>query len=441
MTLPKKKISVVGLGFVGLSIAVVNASKGFYTYGIDTDTKKIKNLKEGNIDFFEPCIDKYLNASIKSNNIEFSDEFQKILESDITFLAVGTPSKKSGEINLSYVKKALKEISKVLQKKQNHHLLVIKSTLTPLTTTNIILPFFKKLISTKRMDIVVNPEFLQEGFAVRDVLKPHLIVIGESNKKSGQILENYYKKFYAKMPEVIHVGLTTAELIKYANNSFLATKISFINSVANICQQLPDVDVDSIAYAIGKDSRIGSLFLKAGPGFGGSCLPKDLSGLISFSKKIGNNTQFFEAVQNVNKSQSERVFNIMKKMHVLSPKSSISILGLSYKANTDDIRESVSTKIVEKSLLYGLNVKVHDPMAIENFKNEFGNKIEYCKSVNSCLQDTDCCIILTDWDEYKKLHAKSFSVMKKKNVIDTRRILDSKKLKNVNFHAIGLGTS
>ena len=289
------------------------------------------------------------------------------------------------------------------------------------------------------MDVVVNPEFLQEGFAIRYVLKPHLIVIGESNKKSGQILENYYKKFYTKMPEVIHVGFTTAELIKYANNSFLATKISFINSVANICQQLPDVDVDSIAYAIGKDKRIGPLFLKAGPGFGGSCLPKDLSGLISFSKKIGNNTQFFEAVQNTNKLQSERVFSIMKKMRILSPKNSISVLGLSYKPNTDDIRESISTKIVEKCLAHGITIKVHDPMAIENFKKVFGDQIEYHKSVNSCLQSTDCCIILTDWSEYKKLSSKSFSTMNKKNVIDTRRILHSKKLKNVNYHAIGLG--
>ena len=439
MTLPKKKISVVGLGFVGLSIAVVNASKGFYTFGIDADIKKVKNLKEGNIDFFEPQIEKYLKRSVKSRNIEFTNQFQKILESDITFLVVGTPSKKSGEINLSHIKNALKEISKVLQKKQNHHLLVIKSTLTPLTTKNVILPIFKKLISTKKMDVVVNPEFLQEGFAIRDVLKPHLIVIGESNKKSGQILENYYKKFYTKMPEVIHVGFTTAELIKYANNSFLATKISFINSVANICQQLPDVDVDSIAYAIGKDKRIGPLFLKAGPGFGGSCLPKDLSGLISFSKKIGNNTQFFEAVQNTNKLQSERVFSIMKKMRIHSPKNSISVLGLSYKPNTDDIRESISTKIVEKCLAHGITIKVHDPMAIENFKKVFGDQIEYHKSVNSCLQSTDCCIILTDWSEYKKLSSKSFSTMNKKNVIDTRRILHSKKLKNVNYHAIGLG--
>ena len=439
LRMTKEKISVVGLGFVGLSMAVVNASKGFYTYGIDIDTKKIKNLDKGQIYFSEPQISELLRSSIKSKKIEFSNNFKKILDSDITFLTVGTPAKKTGEIDLSHIKKSLKKILKILQEKKKYHLLVIKSTLTPQTTKKIILPLFSKLISNKKMDVLVNPEFLQEGFAVQNILKPHLIVIGETNKKSGKLLENYYKKFYTSLPEIIHVDITTAELIKYANNSFLATKISFINSMANICEQLPNVDVDTIAYAIGKDNRIGSLFLKAGPGFGGSCLPKDLSGLISFSKKIGNTTPFFEAVEKVNKSQPEKIFSMMKKMRIVSQKNTVSILGLSFKKNTDDIRESISIKIVEKCLKHGLKVKVHDPLAIENFKGVFKNKIEYHKSVKPCLKNADCCIILTDWDEYKKLNSKSFSLMRKKNVIDTRRILN-KKLENVNLHGIGLGS-
>lgn len=435
----KEKISVIGLGFVGLSLAVVNAHKGFHTYGIDIDTKKIENLQQGKVSFFEPQLKKYLNSSLHNKKIEFSNDFKKILDTDITFLAVGTPSKKSGEIDLSYIKDAVKQISKALEQKKTYHLFVIKSTLTPQTTKKIILPFFKKQISAKKIDIVVNPEFLQEGFAIRDVLNPHIIVIGADNKKGCKLLEKYYEKFYKSLPEILHVGITTAELIKYANNSFLATKISFINSIANICQQLPDVDVDSIAYAIGKDNRIGPLFLKAGPGFGGSCLPKDLSGLISFSKQIGNPAPFFEAVQKVNKKQPEKIFSIMKKMKILSSKNTISILGLAFKKNTDDIRESVSIKIVQKCLNYGLTVKVHDPMAMKNFQNLFHDKIEYHKSVNSCLKNTDCCIILTDWDEYGKLQSENFSIMNKNNVIDTRRILNYQKLKNVNFYALGLG--
>jgi UDPglucose 6-dehydrogenase len=439
LKLHKENISIIGLGFVGLSIAVVNASKGFHTYGIDIDTTKIKNLEKGKVSFFEPQLEKYLKSSLSSKKIEFSNDFMKILDSDITFLTVGTPPKKSGEINLSSIKSALKQISKVLEKKEKYHLLVVKSTLTPETTKKLIIPFFKKQIAFNQMDVVVNPEFLQEGVAIKDVLNPHIIVIGAYNKKASQSLIKYYKKFYKTPPEIMQVGITTAELIKYANNSFLATKISFINSIANICQKLPDVDVDNVAYAIGKDNRIGSLFLKAGPGFGGSCLPKDLSGLISFSKKIGNVSPFFEAVENVNKSQPEKIFTIMKTMKILAPKNTVSILGLSFKKNTDDIRESVAIKIVEKCLNYGLKVKVHDSMAIPNFKKLFSNKIKYHKSITSCLQSSDCCIILTDSDEYKKLQSKNFLIMSKKNVIDTRRILNHKKLQNINFHAIGWG--
>ena len=436
------KIAIIGLGFVGLTFASVLASKGFKVIGIDTDIKKSRQIADGIPPFYEDDLEKTLKIGLKKN-LAITNNFSSIIDCDVIFITVGTPQKKDGSIELAMIKRAVTVIGKTISKTRKNPIILVKSTVTPGTMQHVIRPILEKQSGKKAgkdFGLISNPEFLQESSAIKDTKFPHVIVLGGYQTKFMSKMKKIFANLHPKIPIII-TNHQTAEMIKYANNSFLATKISFINSVANICQQLPDVDVDSIAYAIGKDSRIGSLFLKAGPGFGGSCLPKDLSGLISFSKKIGNNTQFFEAVQNVNKSQSERVFNIMKKMHVLSPKSSISILGLSYKANTDDIRESVSTKIVEKSLLYGLNVKVHDPMAIENFKNEFGNKIEYCKSVNSCLQDTDCCIILTDWDEYKKLHAKSFSVMKKKNVIDTRRILDSKKLKNVNFHAIGLGTS
>lgn len=435
----KEKISVIGLGFVGLSVAVVNAMKGFHTLGIDIDDVKIKNLQQGKVSFFEPKLEKSLKSVLSSKKIEFSNDFMKILDSDITFLTVGTPPKKSGDVDLSSIKSALSKISKVLESKEKYHLLVVKSTLSPETTNKLIIPKFEKQISLNKMDVVVNPEFLQEGVAINDILDPHIIVIGGYNKKGIKFLIKYYKNFYKKLPEIIQVGITTAELIKYANNSFLATKISFINSIANICQKLPDVDVDSISYAIGKDNRIGPLFLQAGPGFGGSCLPKDLSGLISFSKKIGNPSPFFEAVENVNASQPKQIFTIMKNMKILSPKKTISILGLSFKKNTDDIRESVSIKIVRKCLNYGLKIKVHDSMAITNFKKIFNDNIEYCKSIDSCLKNSDCCIILTDSDEYKKLKLHNFSNMNKKNIIDTRRILNHKNFKNTNFYALGLG--
>jgi UDPglucose 6-dehydrogenase len=435
------KISVIGLGFVGLTLAVTNAQKGFLTIGVDTNKEKIENLNKSKADFFEPDLDKFLKNSLKSKKIQFTSNIKKaILETDITFVTVGTPSLKSGKQDSSYIKKSLTEIKNIISKKKKSHLVVIKSTLTPLSTNKIILPIFQNLINKNNLHLVINPEFLREGYAIKDILEPHLIVIGEQNKKSGDILKKYYKNFYKNPPEIIRCDFTTAELIKYTNNAFLATKISFINSIAGICQKIPQVDVNKIAYAIGKDKRIGSLFLQAGPGFGGSCLPKDLSGLIDFSNQVGSSESFFKAVKEVNNSQLKLIIDLMKKLKILKKKKTITILGLSFKKNTDDVREAVSEKLVQKLLSLGLKINVHDPMAIENFREIFGNKIAYYGKIKNCLENSDCCIILTEWDEYKKLKQNDFiKNMKSVNVIDARRILDPTKFDKINFRALGLG--
>ena len=435
------KISVIGLGFVGLSLAVTNATKGFKTIGVDINDLKINDLKKGKPGFFEPQLNKKLKDAINSNNISFTSNFHDAINnSDITFLTVGTPPNKTGNNDLKFIKNASNQIFNELKTKKKYHLLVVKSTLSPSTTKNTILPIFKKIIQSKKMDVVVNPEFLREGFAIKDLLEPHLIVIGSYNKKSGNLLEKYYKKFYKKIPEVIQTDISSAELIKYANNAFLATKISFINSIGNICQTIPGTDVNTIAYAIGKDPRIGSLFLKAGPGFGGSCLPKDLSGLINYSKNLSKSSKLFEAVKDVNDLQPKKIIKIMEQMNISDKRKTISILGLAFKKDTDDIREAISIKIVKNLLKIGMKIKVHDPMAINNFKKIFGEKIEYSKSISSCLTNSNCCIILTEWDEYKKLKQKDFiKIMKTKNVIDARRILDPTKFKKINFAALGLG--
>jgi UDPglucose 6-dehydrogenase len=435
------RISIIGLGFVGLSLAVTNATKGFKTIGVDNNDIKINNLKKGKPDFFEPQLNKKLNDAIKSKNILFTNNFHDAINnSDITFLTVGTPSNKTGNIDLKFIKNASNQIFNELKTKKKYHLVVVKSTLSPSTTKNVILPIFQKLIQCKKMDIVVNPEFLREGFAIKDLLEPHLIVIGSYNKKSANLIEKYYKKFYKKIPEIILTDISSAELIKYANNAFLATKISFINSIANICQNIPGTDVNTIANAIGKDPRIGPLFLKAGPGFGGSCLPKDLSGLINYSKNLSKSSKLFKAVKDVNDLQPTKIIKIMKQMKVYNEQKIISILGLAFKNNTDDIREAISIKIVKNLLKAGMKIKVHDPMAMRNFKKIFGEKIEYANSISSCLKNSNCCVILTEWSDYKKLKQKDFiKMMKTKNVIDARRILDPTKFKKINFAALGLG--
>jgi UDPglucose 6-dehydrogenase len=432
----KNKVSVIGLGFVGLTLAIVNAMKDFQTIGIDIDSKKVINANQGKSNFYEPKLEKYLRKSLNSNKISFSENLKDILKTDITFLTVGTPSTKTGEIDLSQLKNVLKNIKKILSQKKTHHLIVVKSSVVPTTTSKIIVPYLQKL---KHVDVVVNPEFLREGNAINDLLNPHLIVIGK-NKVSSNKLEKYYKIFYEKTPEILITDLTSAEMIKYSNNAFLATKISFINSIANICKHLPNVDVKKISYAIGKDKRIGPEFLNAGPGFGGSCLPKDLKALVDFSDKFGNVNNLLKAVLEINNSQSKEVLMMIDEIGGFRANGIISILGLSFKKNTDDVRESVSIKIVRELLKKSIKIKVHDPMALENFKNIFGDKIIYCSTINDCIKNSTCCLILTEWDEYKKISQEEIKkLMKIPNVIDTRRVLEPIKFNKINFQAIGLG--
>lgn len=433
----KPVISVIGLGFVGLTLAVVNAKKGFSTIGIDNNKTKLTNLQNGKIDFFEPKLSDYLKICSKKGSISFSSDYNEILNSDITFVTVGTPSKDNGNIDLTYVNAVIRNLTKILKKKKTNHLVVIKSTVVPTTTMKVIYPKLKKIPKVK---ILVNPEFLRESNAINDLLDPHLIVIGEENGGAKE-LEEYYKKFYRKLPEILNTNFTTAEMIKYTNNSFLATKISFINSIANICQNVPDADVKTISYAIGKDVRIGPLFLNAGPGFGGSCLPKDLTALISFSEKMDNTNNLLKEVLKVNQRQPEKLIKMMNEMNVLKTKNFISVLGLAFKKDTDDIRDSISINFVKKLLRKGIKIKVHDPMAIENFRKIFQDKIIYCKKVQECIEKSDCCVILTDWDEYRKLNPLMIKkLMNQSNIIDSRRILNPDKFKDMNFKAIGLGS-
>jgi UDPglucose 6-dehydrogenase len=433
----RQKISVIGLGFVGLSLAVVNASKGFNTIAIDINKEKIQKLKSGMADFYEPNLENYLRDSIKTEKIQFTDNLSSVLKTDITFLTVGTPSEKNGGINLSYLKKASVDLANILRNKKGSHLVVIKSTVIPTTTLKEISPKFKNLRNTS---VVVNPEFLREGSAIKDLLDPHLIVIGEKEKADGDKLVRYYEVFYGKKRETVRTDWTTAEMIKYANNVFLAMKISFINSMANLCQNIPGTDVSIVAKAIGKDIRIGPLFLNAGPGFGGSCLPKDLSALIEFSNKFDTTNRLFREIKKVNEEQPFRIISIMKNMGLYHSNTTISILGLAFKKNTDDIREAISIKLVRRLIKDGLKIKVHDPMAINNFRTIFGKKISYHTNLLECIQDSDCCIILTEWDIYKTIKVKDLKrLMKTRNLIDARRILDPKKFTDFNFRAIGLG--
>ena len=440
-------ISIVGTGYVGLCTAVVFASKGYKVITSEQDHEKAASINEGIPPFFEPGLEDLLQRVLKENNLRcvLTSE-EAILNTDVTFITVGTPNKPDGSIDLQYIERSAQEIGEALKKKETYHLLAVKSTVVPGTTENIVKATIEKY-SGKRCGInfglCVNPEFLREGNALHDTLHPDRIIIGEHDKKSGDFFEAIYNSFYrAEMPSIIRTTLPAAELIKYANNIFLATKISFINQVANICEKIPGADVTVIAKAIGLDKRIGPLFLNAGLGYGGSCLPKDVKAIINFSKSLGYNPIIFNAVEEVNKAQPIITIELCKTILKNLPGKQIAILGLAFKPNTDDMREAISIRIINNLLNEGAKIVAYDPAAMDNAREVFGNDIQYANSAIQCLKNADCCILTTEWEEFKKLTPEDFiQHMKNPTIIDGRRIYDPKQFsQKLKFKAIGLGT-
>jgi len=435
------KIGIIGLGFVGLSFATVLSSKGFKVYAVDSDREKVKKIKNGFAPFYEPKLSNMLKKAIRSS-LDVSTNTEKLVEkSDLVFITVGTPISKNGNIDLTSLKVVAKQIGKILSKTKNNPIVVIKSTVIPGTSEKIrvILEKNSKKKSGKGFGLISNPEFLREGKAIEDTQKPHIVVIGGHEKKSLNKIKRFYQSLYGKKLPLIITNPQTAEMIKYANNSFLATKISFINQIASICQSVENVNVDDVAKAIGLDPRIGSLFLKAGPGYGGSCLPKDLQAFISFSEKKGKNPLLLKSVQKTNSLQVPNLISIIKKKIYPLRGKKIAILGLSFKEDSDDIRYSASFKLINLLMKEKVNVIVHDPMAINNTKKVFGSKILYANSIRTALKNRDCVIIMTPWKQYEQLKNSDFDEMREKIIIDTRRILSKKKLK-AEYLAIGLGS-
>jgi UDPglucose 6-dehydrogenase len=322
---------------------------------------------------------------------------------------------------------------------------VVKSTVVPGTTENMVKPIIEKH-SGKRCGIgfglCMNPEFLREGAALYDTLHPDRIIIGEYDKKSGDVFENLFTQFYKEeLPPIIRTNPSTAELIKYANNAFLATKISFINTIANVCEKIPGADVTTVAEGIGLDERIGSLFLRAGLGYGGSCFPKDVKALIAFSKSLGYEPTLIKTVKEVNNVQPYKAVELAEKLVGDLKGKRIAILGLAFKPGTEDMREATSIKVVDRLLKKKARVIVYDPVAMDNAKKIFGEKVSYSSSAIECIRNAVCCIIVTEWDEFRNLGPEDFvKHMKEPNVVDGRRIYEPRRFGERNhFTAVGLG--
>jgi len=440
------KISVVGTGYVGLCTAVGFASKGYTVITSTYDTQKADLINKGVPPFFEPDLEELLKKAVHKGYLRcVLRREEAVLNTDITFIAVATPSQPDGRINLQHIQDSAREIGESLNKKSTYHLVVVKSTVIPGTTQNVVKPILEKY-SDKRcgrdFGMCMNPEFLREGSAVHDTLYPDRIVIGEHDKTSGDTLQSLYQQFYSsKLPPIIRTNLPTAELIKYANNAFLATRISFINQIANICEKISDIDVNIVANAIGLDPRIGRLFLNAGLGYGGSCLPKDVKALIALSKGLGYNPTLLNAVEEVNNTQPQKAVELAKKLVGDLRGRRIAVLGLAFKPNTDDVREAVSIKVINSLLEERAKPVAYDPAATTNAKQILGSRVEYAPSATECIKGAECCIIATEWNEFKQLKPEDFvRNMRNPAVVDGRLIYDpeeySPKLK---FAAIGLG--
>ena len=434
------KIGIIGLGFVGLSFASVLGTKEHSVIGFDTDKTKLLSIMNGIPPFYEPRLEETLKTALRKNLKISSDPVEIVTKCKIIFITVGTPQQSNGSIDLSMVKSVIAEIGILLKNTSNKPIIIIKSTVVPGTTQNVLLPILKKKSGKtegRDFEIITNPEFLRESMAIADTTNPHIIVLGGTKNKFMNITEKFYQKLH-KGVQIISTNSNTAELIKYTNNSFLATKISFINQISNICQSVPGANIEDIAKAIGLDPRIGSLFLNAGPGYGGSCLPKDVKAIINFSNKIGVKPVLLDAVEAVNKYQLEHLLTTTRKAVGNLKGKQITILGLAFKPDTDDIRDSVSIKLIKLLLRSGVKIKAHDPKAIENTRRIFGDKVEYSNSIREALQDSDCGIIITNWKEYSKINNQDIKTMKKNIIVDARRILHRHDL-DVKYYPIGIG--
>jgi len=444
----KEGVSIIGAGYLGLCTATSLAYKGHKVICVDSDLRKVRRINKGNAPFYEPKLEVLLKEVLRKGYFKCVTDYEEAIHNaSITFIAVGTPSKPNGSINLRYMESSAKEIGKALEKKESYHLVVVKSTVIPGTTEKLVKTYIEKYSGRQcgvGFGLCVNPEFLREGSAIHDTLRPDRIIIGEYDKKSGDALENFYQNFYGKeIPPLIRTNIPTAELIKYANNAFLAMKISFINEVARICEKIPNVDVICIAKAIGLDKRIGPSFLGAGLGYGGSCLPKDLKALIAFSRSLDYRSKLLTAIDNVNEKQPEKAIELCKEALGNLKGKQIAILGLSFKPETDDIREAVSIKIIKALLKEGAEVIAYDPVAIPNARRKLGKRIYYASSSIDCIKNADCCIVVTEWDEFKKLKPEDFvQNMRNPLLIDGRRIYDPKEFSaKLKFRTIGLGIS
>lgn len=433
-------ISIIGTGYVGLVTGACFAELGANVICMDIDEEKINKLKQGNIPLWEEGLEEIVKRNYENGKLKFTSDIKETVQkSTVIFIAVGTPTV-NNTADLGNVFDSARQIAYFMD---GYKIIVNKSTVPIGTGAKVkeeINNILKQNSKEIEFDVVSNPEFLREGNAVKDFIKPDRIVIGTESQKAESIMKELYSvQILFGIPFII-TNTETAEMIKYASNAFLATKISYINEIANMCE-LCNADVKVISHAMGLDNRIGSKFLNPGPGFGGSCFPKDTKALIGIGKSLGYEPQIVKSVVSVNKSQALRMIKKIEKILGNLEDKTITILGVAFKPDTDDIRETPAIPIIKELLKKNAKVKVYDPKANQNMKKFYPSlNIEYCKNISLACINSDCIVIVTEWDEFINIDfSRLLEVVKTPVICDLRNIYEPENVKKAGFVYQGVG--
>jgi UDPglucose 6-dehydrogenase len=435
------KIAIIGTGYVGLVTGTCFAETGVEVVCIDIDATKIDNLKNGIMPIYEPGLQSMVERNMEKGRLVFSSGLEEnIAHCEVVFIAVGTPPDEDGSADLKYVLAAASDIGKYMG---NYLVAVTKSTV-PIETSRKVKETIQLELDKRKsdltFDVASNPEFLKEGSAIDDFLKPDRIVIGIESEKAEKLMQRLYKPFVLNGHPLLFMDIASAEMTKYAANSMLATKISFMNDIANLCE-IVGADVNMVRKGIGSDPRIGSKFIYPGVGYGGSCFPKDVKALIKTANDNRHPLRLLEAVEAVNNDQKLVLYNKIKKHFGQELKGrTISIWGLSFKPNTDDMREAPSLVIIEKLLENGVKIKAYDPVAMDEARRRLGTTVEFCRDLYNSVVDSDAVVLVTEWSEFRILNYNVLSrLMRNKLIFDGRNVYDPQEVKENGFEYYGIG--
>jgi UDPglucose 6-dehydrogenase len=435
------KIAIVGTGYVGLVTGTCFAETGVDVVCVDIDKKKIDNLKQGIIPIYEPGLQPMVERNYKKGRLEFATSLKDCIdECEAIFIAVGTPPDEDGSADLQYVLAVAKEIGMYM----TDYLVAVTKSTVPISTSEKVKAAIQAELDKRNsdldFDIASNPEFLKEGSAVDDFLKPDRIVIGVENEKAEKIMRRLYKPFVLNNHPLIFMDVPSAEMTKYAANSMLATKISFMNDIANLCE-IVGADITNVRRGIGSDPRIGDKFIYAGAGYGGSCFPKDVKALVKTGEELGHKLRILQAVEDVNDTQKELVSKkVLKHFNGDLKGKKIALWGLSFKPNTDDMREAPALVTIDILTEAGASVKAYDPVAMEETQRRIGDKIEYASDMYETVIDADAIVLMTEWNEFRIPNYKVLDkLVKNKIIFDGRNIYDPVEMEEKGFTYYGIG--